>query len=1001
MPSGFGSGTGRPQTSALLGPSLAPFVGRERELKALVQRVATAELGHGGVILISGEPGVGKSRLLSETASRASADGWRVLIGRAYDIEGMPPYLPFVDALREYFRSLGAERTVANASAISPELAALIPEARSEQAKSATTSSQSEPEVERYRLFESVCELLLAISRSLPQRGLLLALDDLHWADRSTLLLLVHLARKVAEAPLLVVGTYRTAEVAPDRPIFDALAELSRERLHSRLHLIGFSLDETQIFLRRVSGVDATNAVLASIYEQTEGNPFFVEELVRHLEGEGRDLKSPEIDATSWGVPDGVRDVIAKRVLRLSGETNRLLRAAAVLGDGCEIEPLKQLADLAGSGFLEAIEQAVGAGMLHEEGQLYRFNHPLVQRTIYDGLSLARRQTLHLRAAEALEAGRSPQLHLSAIAVHYRLAGPAADVEKAIDYSARAGEAANVLFAYAEASSHWRAALELVRAHGTSPERTADLLQRLGDLLCVTSLDHEKGLDYLEQARKLYEQVGRAESAALVHLRLGRHLSTMYDAMDIERAREHFRAAETVLGQDGDAARLCAIYTGIAATALWSVRTAEGLDASMRAMKLAGGNKTELAQASALHAWHLAATGQLAEARRVGTSACEMAERLDDPVIAVIADWLKGSLSYLLGDPTDAQRWFSRELSKSRLDQAPLQRRRLAGMLAWTQAFSGGVKEARQHLYEGGREAPPEKWAEAGVEYWGGDWERARTDLSEDAPVRARNGDRYSAADDLWLLGRVQKSLGDHKQAEISFADALAVGSDGHLVLELRARAELALLCAEAGRAAEARRHLERCEAVLAEGEDWGGLAGRVVFAAAAVSATEGNLRNAEKSFARAIEIFQRFTLPWDEAEALRAWAHHLVQGHQRAAAASKLTDALNVYSKLGADHVWTDSLALDRDALMTRSKRSGTATPVYPGGLSGREVDVLRLIAQGRGNRDIAEQLFLSARTVERHIANIYGKLKIHSRSQATAYAIAHDLIKNPAKAT
>ena len=246
----------------------------------------------------------------------------------------------------------------------------------------------------------------------------------------------------------------------------------------------------------------------------------------------------------------------------------------------------------------------------------------------------------------------------------------------------------------------------------------------------------------------------------------------------------------------------------------------------------------------------------------------------------------------------------------------------------------------------------------------------------------------------------MQSSLGDRKQAEVSFADALAVGSDGHLVLELRARAELALLCAGAGRTTEARLHVERCGEVLANGEDWGGLAGRIALAEAALAAAEGDLRNAEKDFARAIEIFQRFTLPWDEAEALRAWAYHLMQDHQRAAAASKLTDALNVYSKLGAEHVWTDSVARDRDALMTRSK-SGTATSVYPNGLSGREVAVLRLIAQGRGNREIAEQLFLSARTVERHIANIYGKLKIHSRSQATAYAIAHDLIKNPSEAT
>ena len=978
MPVGSGTGASRSQASALLGPSLAPFVGRERELSALVERVAAAELGQGGVVLISGDPGVGKSRLLAEIATRARAKSWRVLVGRAYDIEGMPPYLPFVEALREHFRGLGNEEF--------------------QLEKAAPSSSQTEPEVERYRLFESLSDLLVEISRAAPHHGLLLALDDLHWADRSTLLLFVHLARKLAGAPLLVVGTYRTAEVAPDRPIFDALAELSRERLHARLHLLGFSLDETKTFLHRLSGVDAASAVIASIHEQTAGNAFFVEEVVRHLEGEGRDLASPDIDATTWGIPEGVRDVIAKRVMRLSSDTNRVLQAGAVLGDGCAIKPLTVLADLSKSGFLEALEQAIAAGMLHEEGELYRFSHPLVQRTIYDGLSLARRQGLHLRAAKVLEGGDSPQLHLSAIAAHYRLAGAVGEPDKAIDYSVRAGEAANALFAYAEATTHWRAALELIRARGTSPERAADLLLRLGDLMCVTSLDHQKGIDYLNESLRLYSELGRAERAADVHLLLGRHLSTMYDAMDIERAREHFRAAEAVIGQEGDAARLCSIYTGIASTAMWSVRTAEGLFASRRAMELALPNAAEFAHAAALHSWHLAARGELAEAQRFGQRACEMAERLDDPAVAVVADWLKGTLSYTLGDPIDAQRWYQRELTKPRLAQAPLQRRRLASMLSWAYSFSGNLKEARELLYKGDRDMPPELWAVGGVAYWGGDWEQARSVLTEDSEVRRRNGDRYSAADNLWLLGRVLMSLEDLSAAEASFEEALALGTDGtewNIVLEARARAELALVCAGAGRISEARSHVERCEAVLAEGEDWRGLAGRVALAQAAVAATEGHLQKAETHFASAIEIFQRFTLPWDQAEALRVWGYQLMRTHQRTSALTKLNDSLEIYARLGAGRAWTDSLAKDRDALVARGRPGVKATAVYPDGLSEREMDVLRLIAKGKSNQEIAEHLFLSARTVERHIANVYGKLNIHSRAQATAYAFSHDLIE------
>jgi ATP/maltotriose-dependent transcriptional regulator MalT len=470
--------------------------------------------------------------------------------------------------------------------------------------------------------------------------------------------------------------------------------------------------------------------------------------------------------------------------------------------------------------------------------------------------------------------------------------------------------------------------------------------------------------------------------------------------MDIEGAREHFRAAEPMLGQLGEAARL-AIYTGIASTAMWSVRTAEGLDASERAMTLAPPNGAEFAHALALHAWHVAATGRLAEAQKLGARASQMADRLDSPVVAVIADWLRAQLSYLLGDPTDSRRWFERQLSKPWLAQAPLQRRRLASMLAWAHAFSGDLTEARKLLYEEDRGRQPEKWADAGVKFWSGDWEQARTGLTEDAEERHRNGDRHSAADDLWLLGRVQTSLGDPKHAEASFEYGLAVGTDGHLVLEMRARAELALLCAEAGRTGEARRHLERCEAVLAQGEDWRGIAGRVALAEGALAAAENRLDEAERHLRRAVEIFRQVTLPWDEAEALRLWGRYLHQAHRREGAVTRLTESLDVYRRLGAGLAWTDTIGAERDALVRRSKAGGTATPGYPDGLSEREVEVLKLIAGGKSNREIADHLFVSARTVERHIANIYGKIELHSRTQATAYAFAHDLLPVPKQVT
>jgi DNA-binding CsgD family transcriptional regulator len=919
-----------------------------------------------------------------------------VLRGRAYDIEGMPPYLPFVELLREHFRDLGDAEVSERVGAISPHLAALLPGTRFDVPRSGRSTSSPEPDLERYRLFESLCAMLSNISRSPPNRGLLLALDDLHWADRSTLLLFMHLARKLSGAPLLAVGTYRSAEVAPERPIFEALAELSRERLHARIHLLGFSLEETKLFLRRLSGADATVAIVESIFEQTAGNPFFVEEVVRQLESEGRDLAGQASAVTVWHVPEGVNQVIARRLQRLSPDANRLLHAAAVLGDGFDGRHLAAVSEISGPLFLAAVEEAIAVGMLHEEGHRYRFSHPLVQRTIYDALSLPRRELLHHRVAKALETGESPLIHLAAMAAHYRLAGSGGDIEKAIEYSVRAGEAANAVFAYAEATSHWQAALALMQEHGSPDERSAEVLERLGELLCVTSLDHHKGIEYLEGSLRIYSRMGRAQAAALIHVRLGRHLSTFYDAMDVEGAREHFRAAEPELERLGEAARL-SVYIGIASTAMWSVRTAEGLDASRRAMDLARPGDVDFAHAQALQAWHVAATGRFAEAQILGDRACEMANRLDDPVVAVIADWLRGQVCYLLGDPIASARWFERQLSKPWLAQAPLQRRRLASMLAWVRAFAGYMAEARTLLYERDPGTRPETWAEAGMKYWTGQWEQARTGLTEDADERDRNGDRHSAADDLWLLAKVQTARGNRKDAEAKLQYSLEVGKEGHVIFEMRARAELALLCALAGRITEARRHLERCTALLAAGEDWRGLAGRVALAEGALAAAEGRLAEADRALARAVDVFRRVVLPWDEAEALKLWGLYLLRAHRRADAVAKLTDSLELYRGIGAGSAWTDSIAAERDAALRLRRASNAATEAHPNGLSEREMEVLRLIAGGKRNREIAAELFVSARTVERHIANIYGKLDVHSRTQATAYAFAHDLFPAP----
>jgi predicted ATPase len=396
----------------LAGRSL--FVGRERELAALTERLEAAARGEGGVILVSGEPGIGKSRLLLEIQARARAAGWLVLSGRAYDTEGMPPYLPFAEAIAEYLRTAADEDASQRLAGGAREVAVLVPEL-SDHLPDAGDRPSLDPATTRYRLFEAVSDFFLRISATSEATGLLLCLDDLHWADRSTLLLFQHLTRKLRGARVLVAGTFRTEEVDRSRALFDVLAELAREEQDQRVTLARLSRDETSSLVGSLSGAAPAPALVRAIHQQTEGNPFFVQEVVRHLQGQEHGLAGAGPRPEDWGISEGVREVIGMRLSRVGTETRRLLASAAVLGDGFDAALLGAVDGSEAVTIMQALEEAGLAGTLRDEGGSYVFGHPLIRQVIYEGLSIPRRQGLHRRAAEAIETIHAARLdpHLS------------------------------------------------------------------------------------------------------------------------------------------------------------------------------------------------------------------------------------------------------------------------------------------------------------------------------------------------------------------------------------------------------------------------------------------------------------------------------------------------------------------------------------------------------------------------------------------------------------
>jgi tetratricopeptide (TPR) repeat protein len=827
-----------PLPPALARRHRSPFVGRTTALAAL--RDAFARADEGRLVLLAGEPGIGKTRLAAELARAAHADGATVLYGRAHE-EPLAPYQPFAEAFGPFLAARSHDALLALAGPLAGELGRLVPD-QVERLPAVSAPATRDPAGARYRLFEAAAALVAGAARDRP---LLLVLDDLHWADGPTLLLLRHLAR-AGLGPALVLGTYRPGE--PSAALADALADLRREDRFERVAVEGLVEDDVDALVTAWLGHDAPEALTAELWGETDGNPFFVEELLRHYAESGTRRWEPI-------VPEGVREVLGRRLARLGEPARDTLLLAAVAGREVDQRLLEEAGELHGEALVEALDAALGAHLIREEPGRFAFTHALVREAIYGELSAARRALLHGRVAAALE-----RLDADAAELAHHFVAAGGPREKAVAHAGRAGRQALAQLAYEEAARHYERALQIAPDDGELLTGLGDARLRAGDVpasresfSAAAAVARERGdgellaraglgrsglgvtvLGHDPETVALLEDALRAlgdGSAALRARLLGRLAIELYHSPPVARREQLSAEAVSLARAAGEPGALADVLSA-RHVALWSPPHLEErlvLAGEMVALAEAHGDRERALQGRNWRVLDLLERGDIAAARREIDEHARLADELRLPGYQWWAPMWSAMLAFLDGRVDDAERL--------RAEAVEIGRRasdRVAELFSWIQTVF--VDLEREPIAPGAPADVPDRLAVQAVQ------SAFRSDLpliyaemgrTDDArrELEALAADRFDAvASDMnWLA-----SMAGLAQGAVLLAESERAAELYELLLPYRARTVLV------GRAALCLGPVELYLGVLATALARFDDAGRHLDAAAAWAATAG-----------------------------------------------------------------------------------------------------------------------------------------------------------------
>lgn len=498
------------------------FVGRQAEMDQLKAALEDVLGGRGRLVTLVGEPGIGKTRTSEELATYAGLRGAQVLWGRCYETGGQPPYWPWVQAIRSYVREIDSEELRRQMGSSASVVAEIITDVKDRLPDIGPPQELDDPDSTRFRLFDSITSFLKSASQTQP---LVLILDDLHWSDRPSLTFLEFIARELSQSRVMLICTYRDMELNRRHPLTVTLGDLARERLYERVVLRGLAESDVGRFIEIAAGFTPPTELSATVHRHTEGNPLFVTEVVRELVQSGELAESQESGSSTWSVriPEGVREVIGRRLDRLSEHANEVLTVAAVVGRDFHLNALQELSeDTSENQLLDIIDESLDAKIIEELADAmghFQFTHALMQETLTSELSLTRRVRIHARIAETLERiyGERADESAAVLAYHYGEAEAILGTEKLVHYSVIAGDRAFTGAGFEDAKSHYQNALTAIEG-GDDKVLLATVISGLARCTLVAPGEKvvaglQNGWDLLIRAFDMFAELGDNSSA--------------------------------------------------------------------------------------------------------------------------------------------------------------------------------------------------------------------------------------------------------------------------------------------------------------------------------------------------------------------------------------------------------------------------------------------------------------------------------------------------------